>query len=258
MTTDKTLSNTEIEMIRKFFSEFEDVQFNTKEELYTTVHNIVRNDYHFVYLIFKLLRRTPKIILEQYIKIINSYASKEKYQKEYVDLCKKFETDLLFKRYAEFVSKYIDTNDKQCRLFAKYIIYNFSYNYLNDYILLTPDKYHLNLHLIYKWMIEQKEKINNLKLTDLERTVLKYNVNGYAPKILRKSTKLTKAKLSIVNKSLSKKFKTNDFFILGVLGYIYNPSLYFFSTKSFKYKHTSSEFVLKLIKDVEKEELRNQ
>lgn len=134
-------------------------------------------DFFFLNAFIADLKRVPEQVLFQYQKIINSYTCREIYEENIKETEILFQTDREFKDFLKHLKRHLSISDSNDYRLINSFIYELCRKYINDYVTILPQKFYLNFHLLYKWMLECS--LHSVpKLSALENTILTKLADG--------------------------------------------------------------------------------
>ena len=131
------------------------------------------------YLVETVLK-APKELQEQFDTLISCCDNPKEYAKVYKQTEKMFRTNPKFRRYEAKICSHLDLLAPfNCKV-TNLTIFGLWRELISNIVQLNPQNVMMNLHILQKWLSEQRE-ISLSKMSIIEQKVVLYLANGYTP-----------------------------------------------------------------------------
>ena len=131
------------------------------------------------YLVETVLK-APKELQEQFNTLISCCDNPKEYAKVYKQTEKMFRTNPKFRRYEAKIFAHLDLFATfNCKV-TNLTIFGLCPELISTTVQLQPRNVVMNLHILQKWLSEQRE-ISLSKMSIIEQKVVLYLANGYTP-----------------------------------------------------------------------------
>lgn len=128
-----------------------------------------------------MVTKAPKELQEQFDLLISCYDNPKEYAKIYRQTENMFRTNPKFRRYEAQICAHLDLFAPFNCTIANLTIYGICPEHISTTVQLQPRNIVMNLHILQKWLSEQR-KVTLSQMSIIEQKVVLYLANGYTPK----------------------------------------------------------------------------
>jgi len=166
-------------MLKKALTLDESEEVNEKILLERAREHNEREIYLVGYLV-DVVMKAPKELQQQFDLLISCYDNPKEYAKVYRQTEKMFKTNPKFRRYEGKICAHLDLFAPFNCTIVNLTLYGLCPELISTTVQLAPRNVVMNLHILQKWLSEQR-KISLSQLTIIEQKVVLYLANGYIP-----------------------------------------------------------------------------
>ena len=138
------------------------------------------NEIYLVGYLVETVLKAPKELQEQFNTLISCCDNPKEYAKVYKQTEKMFRTNPKFRRYEAKICSHLDLLAPfNCKV-TNLTIFGLCRELISNIVQLNPQNVMMNLHILQKWLSEQRQIVLS-QMSILEQKVVLYLANGYSP-----------------------------------------------------------------------------
>ena len=138
------------------------------------------NEIYLVGYLVETVLKAPKELQEQFDTLISCCDNPKEYAKVYKQTEKMFRTNPKFRRYEAKICSHLDLLAPfNCKV-TNLTIFGLCRELISNIVQLNPQNVMMNLHILQKWLSEQRQIVLS-QMSILEQKVVLYLANGYSP-----------------------------------------------------------------------------
>lgn len=166
-------------MLKKAVTMGEDEEVN-EQILLDRAREHNANEIYLVGYLVETVLKAPKELQEQFNTLISCCDNPKEYAKVYKQTEKMFRTNPKFRRYEAKICSHLDLLAPfNCKV-TNLTIFGLCRELISNIVQLNPQNVMMNLHILQKWLSEQRQIVLS-QMSILEQKVVLYLANGYSP-----------------------------------------------------------------------------